>query len=386
MNLKKKMKKFFTFARRDDGFTLVELVVVIAILGVLAGVGTVGYSGYVKKAERANDDALLATMNNAFAAACAMGGQSHIGRSGVAVSIDETTKEASVVIDNGGAIDGYFGSFYEGGKFKVIERLDYSSRTGKIIELEKVKYGNIDVYVPSDVKEALQNSTYADIGSVALTGQVDMVAGLVASMINDNLNGNGQSTFFEMAMAGEGSAYWNFIGMNETKFDAMYGEGSPEEIEAVSNYLANGLVLYAASTKPDVDQVVTDMITDPAAYVNSIKTGLENKDANALSEAALVYSLYTSYAYNKYDEATAKDKVNGVTNSRNLIVALEEMKTDGDFTTYMKNQGYNDANAFLDAMGVVNSSASNAESRNEIMANGFTDPELVKILGSILGK
>lgn len=63
MNLKKKLRKFFTLTRKPNaGFTLVELVVVIAILGILAGVGTVGYSGYVKNANKKADKVLVANI------------------------------------------------------------------------------------------------------------------------------------------------------------------------------------------------------------------------------------------------------------------------------------------------------------------------------------
>lgn len=67
MNLKKKLKKFFTLKRRaDDGFTLVELIVVIAIMAILAGVGTVGYGGYIKSANKNADKVLVGNIIRAI--------------------------------------------------------------------------------------------------------------------------------------------------------------------------------------------------------------------------------------------------------------------------------------------------------------------------------
>ena len=67
MNLKKKLKKFFTLSRTTNGgFTLVELIVVIAILGILAGVGTVGYSGYIKHANKKADVTTIKGLTRTF--------------------------------------------------------------------------------------------------------------------------------------------------------------------------------------------------------------------------------------------------------------------------------------------------------------------------------
>ena len=67
MNLKKKMKNFFTLSRKTDGgFTLIELIVVIAVMAILAGVGTAGYSGYIRASNKGNDKVLVGNIMRAL--------------------------------------------------------------------------------------------------------------------------------------------------------------------------------------------------------------------------------------------------------------------------------------------------------------------------------
>ncbi len=69
------MKKFMKkLAKKSEGFTLVELVVVIAILGILAGVAVPAYTGYIAKANQAADITVCDAIKTAVQSAYAMEG------------------------------------------------------------------------------------------------------------------------------------------------------------------------------------------------------------------------------------------------------------------------------------------------------------------------
>jgi len=66
------MKKFMKkLAKKTEGFTLVELIVVIAILGILAAVAVPAYTGYLEKAEEAGDIVKLDAIGTAAQSTCA---------------------------------------------------------------------------------------------------------------------------------------------------------------------------------------------------------------------------------------------------------------------------------------------------------------------------
>ena len=84
------MKKFMKkLAKKTEGFTLVELIVVIAILGILAAVAVPAYTGYINKAKEAADMQVLSNVNTAA--------------QGLAAAKSATV--TSITVSNAGVID-----------------------------------------------------------------------------------------------------------------------------------------------------------------------------------------------------------------------------------------------------------------------------------------
>ena len=106
MNLKKKIKGFFTLTRKAGGFTLVELIVVIAILAILAGVAVPAYSGYVTRANKQADITLVSEVKHALELGYYAGTLEENGKVvliyGKAPVVDESAEEAMAAVFGSG--------------------------------------------------------------------------------------------------------------------------------------------------------------------------------------------------------------------------------------------------------------------------------------------
>jgi hypothetical protein len=293
------------------------------------------------------------------------------------------------------ALNTSFATYFDGNQnaaFNSVKggSLEYKNGVFVLSNNAILTYNGKAYSVSPEVLEALKSSTYAEkMGSETLSEQMDSVSGLVQKLVGKAFNewvdsgymDEPSSPFYNMAMNED---YWEFIGMDEDTFYEMLDV----DPDATASYLANGLVLYAANGSSGLNtQTISNAIaSDAEAYVNGIKAELNNGNVNALSEAALIYGVYTSYVYDTMNATDAANAVASVNGTLGLINALEAMQTDAAFQTYMAGQGQNDMEAFIGSMGVIKDVAADKDTANKVMTEGFTEDELAGLLANILGK
>ena len=382
------MKKFW---KKTEGFTLVELVVVIAILGILAGVGTVGYSGYVKKANRAADEALLNSLNTAFAAACIENGVDvHTLNSAVATLKDVSGGKA---LDTISPYQIEFVKYYEGGTFKVFTALAFDPNASMFIEGTVVQFGEYILNVSKELADAMKNNTFADkLGAEVLTGRVDTVSDIAAKILGVGYDDHGNPNTFTKLVFDEEGAYLNNLAksLNMTTEElGTYLESG--ECDPMS-FLANSLVLTAAQKTQGMDTSFLGTV----GSADKLRGELEQEETatDAMAKLALTYGMYTSYMKSQgltdaSQELLDDETFTGMTGVLGTIEGTQ--KPEGatmSFNEYLaSSQGQADLNAYLASMQVINDSANQSDAAaKDILANGFTNPDLVATINGLFGK
>ena len=384
MDLKKKVKGFFTLARKGDGgFTLVELIVVIAILAILGGVAVPAYSGYVKKAEIAADEALLNEVNMAFASACAINGQSHIGR-----TPKPTVSKNVIFKDDSPVVQESFYQFFEiesDPEFKTVAPR-YNSTLG-VFELKAVLNSNGNWNGLAALAETFNDSNFALGGGIpALTETIDDLAKVLA------LSGDGNVVQALKDMPG---------------FQNVLDElGIPQDADPQT--IANAAVFFVADKLSNKkDENGNPVITAGDLYT-AMKEGnlnsylLDNCDFDNANDAyfvetAIQYGMLQSYV-NWVDENDDEDDpqtIDGIpvkewfethtpTNSTESAAFIAKLTDSNMYDYYIKKEAENDIETFVGVMNVVDD---NTGAFEDLSGEGvFSNSDVQDVLtGNLLG-
>lgn len=387
--------------RGSAGFTLVELVVVIAIIGILAGIGTVGYGGYVKKANEAADQQLLGEVNTAFAAACVENGTEIYAVNDAKLAKD-TAELSDVTID--GAVNGKIPTSYkaylgETKGFKVIEP-KYSNYKHIFVDGRnnvQYAYGGGAVTISGKDAANLKDSTFGDSkkglgvgGLLDKVSDIAHIAGALAKGQDSPLRQIWNSKDF-LKYAGkavgltdsqlEAAANDNWSMGNQALMDVLGKRAEDLGMKVDNTLLSNATILYAAKDTKNINQEeMKNLLTSNDGF-DQIKKNLDNSKTmgKALSQASLVYGMYTAYVYsgNGTDEQKAKQ-------TRNPMNALAAMD-DPEFKKYINSdQGAKDMNAYLSAMNMINSSVDDPQAVTKLLKSGFADQDLKDLLNKSL--
>ena len=343
MNMKKKMKAFFTMNRHaNEGFTLVELIVVIAILAILAGVAVPAYSGYVDKANKGADQTTISEVRHAlelyaYSNPGVTGGYVVLGQEGTAVKSDAV---------GAAAMEAVFGAGWENIGLKYA---DWKGETSTLSYKESSYYG----------KES------------GLIQTVDKLTGALGEVIEKD------KTLGNNLIGGQFEIF-----LKDQKVDTDNGKA-----------VGNAAVLYVADkTKGNEEAIKTAFAAGLSATNNTPGDVVNNLYANlirvdGLGDAAAMAAIY-AYAEGYAQSTGQADAFHANTDFSNVINTATAMEALGKsfekldpsgFQTYVQNQGSKDLQGYIDMMGTVNTNQ-NLVSGNLNASDCFTDGTVENML------
>ena len=392
--MKKKLKQFFVLRRNADGFTLVELIVVIAILAILAGVAVPAYNGYIKKANRAADEQLLAAVNKAFAAACAVERVDHYNAGANDPAI-ENGKLGEITVDGVPDFDTVFKNFFDTeGEFKVITKLFYNGNIGGFAENAEITYKDKNGVVykasASDIAKYQATTWAANLSSEEILQMVaavaDSVQGGYTEKFQDLVGSDAFKEAAEKALGlseGQYDAYWtNMVAELEKKYietGAMPPSAAYDE--AVKEVNSNLAVLVSANRAQEAGNTILTTLKENGGQdaKDKINANLAGDSTLGFSEAALAYGLYNSYIYSKTD-LTPEQKQE----QSDPVHALGGGFEDPDFQKYLdSDQAQKDLEGLLAAMNVIGSQ--DKETASSVVTGGLASDEMIGAMNGILG-
>lgn len=361
------------------GFTLIELVVVIAIMAILSSIGTAGYSAYVKRANRAADESMIHSIEDAlilgaYSKNYAPG--SVVGAVGVSKGGPATDSPDDHDGNGTGDVNEMMISvFGENWKDTLQLKSDYfsesdSSKMMAAIQAAKEKGSTMFNSVP-------ESSFYKKDGNTsALVEDVDEIA----SALNGVLNGMGDTAF---------TMFWG-----DAFHNSVNDAGLAEDWKNDDQMAANLTVFAAANQIAGSDDTVKDAWIQSWESNGDVKISSNHKGyvADLVMNYAKCVALYNyvqndpNSRYNNNDKIGVSDAYQALTEAMAGLRTPSDAGYVGDFQNALnafnastseyyadwqtapeggQSQAEKDAEAFLASMTAINSMEGNYVNKDQ---------------------